>query len=585
MSMDEDVKGPREYIAAVLRRKLRLIIPVIFIFSVSLVVAAVMPAVYSSTATVLIEEPEVPREFIRSTITSFAAERLQVIQQRVMTTQNLISILNKFDLYGPERKRRPINEIAAQFRTQIEMKLVSAEVVDPRSGQSRKAVIAFNLSFEDEDPRVAQQVANELVSLYLNENLRIRRERAAETTGFLADEAARLGKQVSALEAKMAEFKQRNSGQLPEQLGINLSALSRVQSQIGDSERRLQALEERRIVLQGQLSQLDPQGTRVVDGETVLSPPERLKALQTRLISLRGIYGPRHPDVVKMEREVAVLKKETGGGTSGEALKLQLQELNDQISVEKERYGSKHPDVVKLERQAASLRAEIRKVGSSTGRSASYTPEPSNPTYILAQSQIKTINSQIAAISKEREELKQSLKSYEERVLRIPENEREFLLLRRDYDNAYAKYRDVKAKQLEAQLAESLETERKAERFSLIEPPQMPREPIKPNRMAIVFIGLVFAGAAGVGNVFLAEAMDQSVYGSKELKAVVGQAPLVIVPIIGDQETGKSRLWLWILLSIGIAVVCILAAIYAYHEFVRPVDVLWFSTLRKYGLG
>ena len=107
MSMDEDVKGPREYIAAVMRRKLRLIIPAIIIVSISLVVASVMPAVYRSTGTVLIEEPEVPREFIRSTITSFAAERLQVIQQRVMTTQNLISIINKFSLYAEERKRRP----------------------------------------------------------------------------------------------------------------------------------------------------------------------------------------------------------------------------------------------------------------------------------------------------------------------------------------------------------------------------------------------------------------------------------------------------------------------------------------------
>jgi len=585
MSMEEEAKGPREYIAAVLRRKLRLIIPAIIIVSISLVVAAVTPAVYKSTGTVLIEEPEIPREFIRSTITSFAAERLQVIQQRVMTTQNLISIINKFSLYGEERKRRPINEIAGQFRGQIEMELVSAEVVDPRSGRSGKAVIAFNLSFEDNDRRVAQQVANELVSLYLNENIRIRRERAAETTEFLADEAERLGKQVSALEASMAEFKKRNSGQLPEQLGINLGALSRTQSQLTDTERRLQALEERKIVLQGQLSQLDPQGTRVVDGQTVLSPPERLKALQTRLISMRGIYGPKHPDVIKMQREVEVLKKETGGGTSAEALKVQLSELNDQIKIERERYGAKHPDVVKLERQAASLRSAIKQAGNSTGKNPRYAPEPDNPTYIMAQSQLKTIDSQIQAIAKERTELRQSLKAYEERVLRIPENEREFLKLRRDYDNAYAKYRDVKAKQLEAQLAESLETEHKAERFSLIEPPQLPIEPIEPNRIAIIFIGLIFAGAAGVGNVFLAEALDESVYGSKQFKSVVGQAPLVIVPVIGAQKKSNRRVWIWVLVSIVLAIVCIIAAIYAYHIYVRPVDVLWFSTLRKYGLG
>jgi protein tyrosine kinase modulator len=585
MSITDDVKGPRDYLAAVLRRKLRLIIPAVLVIAISAVIAVSMPPVYRSTGTVLIEEPEVPREFIRSTITSFAAERLQVIQQRVMTTQNLISIINKFNLFADERKRKPISEIAGGFRDRINMELVSAEVGDPRSGRSGKAVIAFNVSFEDRDRRVAQQVANELVSLYLNENLRIRREKAAETTGFLAEEANRLGKQVSELEAKMAAFKQRNSGVLPEQLGMNLSVLSRIQSQIGEAERQLQALREHKINLQGQLSQLDPQGTRVVDGQTVLSPPERLKALQTKLISMRGIYGPKHPDVQKMEREVEVLEKETGGGSNAEALKKQLQDVNDQIAVERKRYGDKHPDVVNLERQAASLKSAIKAAGKKSTGKGSYTPEPDNPTYIMVQSQVKSIDSQIEATEKEREELKKQLATYEDRVQKIPENEREYLALRRDYDNAYSKYRDVKSKQLEAQLAEALETERKGERFSLIEPPQMPNAPIRPNRMAILFIGFIFAGAAGVGNVFLAEALDESVYGSRGLASVVGQAPLVVIPVIGEPDTGKSRRMLWISLAALGGVISIVAVIFSYHFFVSPLDVWWFSTLRKYGIG
>jgi protein tyrosine kinase modulator len=584
MSITDDAKGPRDYLAAVLRRKLRLIIPAVLVVAISAVIAVSVPPVYQSTGTVLIEEPEVPREFIRSTITSFAAERLQVIQQRVMTTQNLISIINKFNLFADERKRKPISEIAGGFRDRISMDLVSAEVGDPRSGRSGKAVIAFNVSFEDGNRRVAQQVANELVSLYLNENLRIRREKAAETTGFLAEEANRLGKQVSELEAKMADFKQRNSGMLPEQLGLNLGALNRVQTQMSDADRQLQALQEHKIVLQGQLTQLDPQGTRVIDGQTVLSSPERLKALQTKLISMRGVYGPKHPDVLKMEREVEVLKKETGGGDNTDALKHQLQELNERLTVERKRYGDKHPDVVKLERQVDSLKGAIKAGGKSSGKTP-YSPEPDNPSYIMVQSQIKTVNSQIEAVTKEREELKKSLANYEQRVQKIPENEREYLTLRRDYDNAYSKYREVKSKQLEAQLAEALETERKGERFSLIEPPQLPLVPIRPNRIAILFIGFIFAGAAGVGNVFLAEALDESVYGARGLAAVVGQAPLVVVPVIGEKETGKNRRWLWISLAVLGGVVSIVAAIFAYHIFISPLDVWWFSTLRKIGIG
>lgn len=582
MAITDDVKGPRDYLAAVLRRKFRLIVPAVIIAAIAVVIAVVTPAVYRSTGTVLIEEPEVPREFIRSTITSFAAERLQIIQQRVMTTQNLISIINKFDLYQERRKTTAINEIARGFRDKIAMQLVSAEVIDPRSGQARKAVIAFNVSFEDGDRRVAQQVANELVSLYLNENLRIRREKAAETTGFLAEEGDRLGKQLGELEARIAEFKARHSGVLPEQLGLNQAALARTDGQLNDANRRLQLLEERRIVLQSQLSQLNPMGSRVVDGQTILSPIERLKALQTKLISMKGVYGSQHPDVEKMRREIEALKKETGGSVGVEAYKRQLQDVNDQLATQRKKYGDKHPDVIRLERQARSLRAEIKDGKASGG--ANLAPKPDNPQYIMVQGQLRTLESQVEAVHKEREMLQAALKEYEARVLKIPENEREYLTLRRDYDNAQTKYRDVRAKQLEAQLAEALETERKGERFSLIEPPQLPLNPIRPNRMAIIFIGLVFAGAAGVGNVFLAEALDESIYGSRSLAAITGQTPLVVVPVIGE-SIKKPKKWPWILLGATVLVICLIGAIFAYHAYVKPLDVLWFSTLRKLGLG
>lgn len=583
MAIEEDVKGPKDYLDAVKRRRWRLIIPAFLVVIIAAVVAVSIPAVYESTATVLIEEPEVPREFIQSTITSFAAQRLQVIQQRVMTTQNLVSIINKFDLFKDERRQKPISEIASEFRDNISMDLVSAEVIDPRSGQSMQATIAFNISYQDSSRRVAQQVANELVSLYLNENLRDRREKAAETTGFLAEEARRLGQLVSEVENKIAEFKRRNAGQLPEQLELNLGLMRRAEADLADTARRIQLLEERKVVLQSELSQLSPHGARTIDGETVLSPSERLKALQTKLISMQGVYGRNHPDVMKMRREITALQKETGEGTDVNALKSQLQIANQSLVTTRKKYGPKHPDVVNVEKQIASLKAAIRNAGKSKSN-GSLTPKPDNPAYIMAQTQLKNLDSQLRSLVQQQGEIRKSLKVQEERVLKIPEAEREYLTLKRDYDNAYIKYKEVKAKQLQAQLAQSLETERKSERFSLIEPPQLPLKPVRPNRIAILFIGLVFAGAAGVGNVFLAETMDETVYGSKQLAAVVGHQPLVVVPLI-KQKTGKSgRRWL-IAAVVLIMLAAIAAGLYAFHVYVRPLDVMWFSTLRRFGFG
>ena len=583
MAIEEDVKGPKDYLDAVKRRRWRLIIPAFLVVIIAAIVAVSIPAVYESTATVLIEEPDVPREFIQSTITSFAAQRLQVIQQRVMTTQNLVSIINKFDLFKDERRQKPISEIASDFRENISMDLVSAEVIDPRSGRSMEATIAFNISYQDSSRRVAQQVANELVSLYLNENLRDRRQKAAETTGFLAEEARRLGQLVGEVENKIAEFKRRNAGQLPEQLELNLGLMRRAEADLADTARRIQLLEERKVVLQSELSQLSPHGARTIDGETVLSPSERLKALQTKLISMQGVYGRNHPDVVKMRREITALQKETGEGTDVDALKSQLQIANQSLVATRKKYGPKHPDVVNLEKQVASLKVAIRNAGNSKSN-GSLTPKPDNPAYIMAQTQLKNLDSQLRSLVQQQAEIRKSLKVQEERVLKIPEAEREYLTLKRDYDNAYIKYKEVRAKQLQAQLAQSLETERKSERFSLIEPPQLPLKPVRPNRIAILFIGLVFAGAAGVGNVFLAETMDETVYGSKQLASIVGHQPLVVVPLIKQKSAKSGRRWL-IAAVFLIIIAAIAVGLYGFHVYVRPLDVMWFSTLRRFGFG
>jgi hypothetical protein len=65
---------------------------------------------------------------------------------------------------------------------------------------------------------------------------------------------------------------------------------------------------------------------------------------------------------------------------------------------------------------------------------------------------------------------------------------------------------------------------------------------------------------------------------------VTGQAPLVVVPVIGEPVKRSNR-WIWILLGASVLVICLIGAIFAYHNFVKPLDVLWFSTLRKFGLG
>ena len=181
-----------DYLAAFRRRKGLILTVAGIVFLIGLVTAFVWPPTYQSSSTILIEEQDIPSELIQSTVTSYAAQRIQVISQRVMARSNLMEIVEKYDLYEKERKRYTTEEVLMSMREDIGIDMITAEVMDPRTGRPGVATIAFSLGFKSNSPQQAQKVASELTTLYLNENLKSRTEKAAETYDFLTAEANRL---------------------------------------------------------------------------------------------------------------------------------------------------------------------------------------------------------------------------------------------------------------------------------------------------------------------------------------------------------------------------------------------------------
>ena len=555
--------------------------PAVLVLVIAIFAAVIWPPTYKSSATILIEEPDVPRDLVRSTITSYAAERLQVITQRVMTSENLISIIKKFSLYQKERETQPINAVAAEMRETLEFKLLSANVIDPRSGRSTEAAIAFTLAFEYRRASVAQLVVNELVSLYLGENLRARREKAAETTDFLRDEAGRYGELVAEYEQKLSEFKTLYSGNLPAQHGINLQLMDRTERELGTVRRRLQELTQRRIFLQAQLSQVNPYEATIVDGHKIVSPEAQLRDLETRLITLQGVYGPDHPDVRKAMREIKALRKETGVAPNMAELHARQNAILSEISIARERYSDDHPDVLRLKRQLASVETAIKDAGNYKPAAPVRAAAPNNPTYIQIQTQLETLRLQEKSYGAEYAMLQIKMNEFEDRAVAAPEIEREYTLIRRDYEAALKNFQDVRGKLIQAELGEQLEMKRKGERFSLIEPPNLPYKPVKPNRLAIVLLGIVLSVGLGGAIVFMVEMLDQAVYGPRQLAAITGSSPLVVIPYITNQNDNR-RVWgRRMALGAGVTV-SVMVALYWFQDHGPPLDVLQSIVERKF---
>ena len=579
-----------EYLS-ILRRRKALIIAFAGILAPTIfLVALALPPVYRSTATILVQEQEVPPDLVRSTITSFADERIQVISQQVMTRAQLLSLVEKYDLYEKLLERAPKEEVVERMRKDIKLSTINADISDRSSGRRVNATIAFTISYDAPDPERAQKVANELVTLYMNENVKARQQSVAETTAFLAQEADRLGAQIQDTEAKLAEFKRRNVGRMPDSSAVNIQLAERTEAELQRIEREISLLQDRKLSIEAQLALVKPNlapAASAVAGAPVdptLSAEDRLRTLQARYASTSAVYGADHPDVRRMQREIAALKAETGTTDAGDTAE-QIKKLEVDLAAARERYGDGHPDVQRLRRSIAALEA-LGSKGSSSPKAADRRPvadaprSPDNPAYVVLVAQLESTQRELKQLAATREDLRAKQRAYDSRLLQIPEVEREYRELTRDYENAQTRYREIRAKQMQAEGAVELEKDLKAERFSLGEPANLPHKPYSPDRPRIALLGLLASVGGGLGLAWLREMFDRSIKGPLELARIAAVPILTPIPYIEtDRERASKRRRA--IAIMGLVALLFGAFLLGIHEFVKPLPALAESIVNK----
>jgi uncharacterized protein involved in exopolysaccharide biosynthesis len=259
----------------------------------------------------------------------------------------------------------------------------------------------------------------------------------------------------------------------------------------------------------------------------------------------------------------------------------QLAQAKAQLAAAQQKYTPDHPDVVRLRRTVDSLEKEVDKE-AAVGTLRAATNHADNPVYIQVKGQLDALEVDRATAVQKRDELKVKFEDYQRRLALTPAVEQEYRTLARDLESAQLKYQEILAKQTEAQVAQNLETERKGERFTLIEPPQPPEKPIRPNRVAILLVGIVLSLALGFIGVMAHESLDASVRGPGDIRQLLQVPALASIPLIltaADRARSRSlRRY-----TLGGGVVAVLTAAVLVHLLVKPLDVLWLIVLRRFG--
>jgi polysaccharide biosynthesis transport protein len=501
-----------EYLEILKRRRWLLIVPAVVLFAIVAVVTTILPTKYQSTAMIMIEQPEIATDLVRTTVTGLAEQRVQVVGQRVLNRENLRQVIEKYDLYTAERETASLDDMARAMRSNIRLEMVRE---GDRRGRVGENAIAFILAYESDSPAQAQQVVDELASLFLQENTLQRQQSARETTRFLTQEGARLSKEIVELEGRLAAFKEANMNSLPELQNMNMTLMQRTEEELRRNDQDVRALNERITSLQSQLAEMNP--SRHLD---------RLRALEAEYASLAARYTERHPDRINTRRELESLRSELGG--------------------------------------------------------TSVVGPGNNPAYDQIQSQLQSALTDRRLQLAAREELRQKLDQIESRLSLTPVIEVEYRSLTREHETAIDKLRDLRAKQMQAELAESLEAESKSERFVLIQPASFPYRPSSPNRQALLLLGFVFGIGGGVGTVVLRESLDNAVHGPKGVARATGLPPIAVIPLIQTDEDRAHIRHQRLLLALG-GVVLLAATLAFVHYQVQPLDELYLELLERAG--
>jgi succinoglycan biosynthesis transport protein ExoP len=420
------------YLGILKRRKKYFIIPALVVLVGAILVARLLPAIYQSSSTILIEEQQIPPEFVRSTVTGFADQRIQSLTQQILSRVKLWEIIQRFNLYADLRGKRAREEIIDTMRNNIAIDMIGAEEMMGKKGGRKSnqssVTIAFSISYRGKHPGTVQKVASTLASLYLEQNLKTREAQAQSTTHFLEAELKQLQERIKSLGDKITAFKEQHDGLLPEQQMFNRSQAENLEMQIKQLDASIRNAEERKIYLEGQLVTVKPDTPLIGStGERVLAPADRLKALEVQLADLQSKFSNDHPDVRKVRREIAALKKMVGQTGGSAALRRQkLTQLRAELAEKQGKYSAQHPEVKKLQNEIVQL--EKAPEGVTPVRPVT---EPENPAYISLTTQVKAAEVDIGSLRNQQTSLIDKLQMYRKRLEEAPKVEQEYLALTR----------------------------------------------------------------------------------------------------------------------------------------------------------
>jgi len=490
---------PDQVLEIIIRRRWLIIIPLCLVLTAGFFYTLKAPKIYMASTTILIQPQKVPTDYVQSIVTADPQQRINTISQQILSRTNLENIIKQFGLFQDKDNMYPEDKINS----------MRERVVVTQTSSRYQSTEAFVVSFTGSNPEIVMNVANTLASYFMDENLKAREIQAIGTSEFLESELEKIKIKLEDREKEIAAYRAKHMGGLPDELETNLRTLDRLQSQYSDDLNTLRDTQNDVALLKTQISRLREMEE---SGRTSLQTEVPIAGRQTSLT---------------MEQQYELAKSQL-----------------DELLV---KYTAQHPEVIKLTKTVADLKKKVeaeKKEGKESGSQGSLnTNARSSNNAVLFQHEftLRQRENDIINLKASIQQIKKAMQVYQQRVEDTPKREQELQSIQRDYNNIKESYNSLLARRLEAELALNMEKKQKGEQFRILDYARLPEKPISPDVRMLLMLSLALGLGLGGGTAFLLEFLNPTLRRDEQIEIEIGLPILASIPPLEQPGAGKKK--------------------------------------------
>jgi polysaccharide chain length determinant protein (PEP-CTERM system associated) len=504
-----------DYIDILRRHKGWIFGPLFAALVLSVVGAYLWPDTYVSMAAIRVVPPQVPENFVPANMNTDVQGRVNSLIQTILSRAALTSIINTHNLYKRERERLPLDDVIENMRL-YDIKCCPLLQTANTQRSDRNDYPAFQIGFAYSDRFVAQKVTTDLVSRFLEENVRAVSQQTVSTTQFLRDQWEAAKKKLDTIEQKLSVFRSQNLGRLPEEQQSNYQQLGAMQTQMLNLNTSMNRVNQEKLLYENQLRIFREQLSTLKDpnsdqaqqqkNEKLAEKDREIEQYENALAGARERYKETHPDIQRLNNLLAVAKKQ-----------------RETILKQEE---TKKPDATATRQPNLQIVREQRDIQVAIQR---------------VEGLVQAKDMEMEDYKKQAAQVEKDIHAAQVRIESIPVGIKEYDELLRERDLAKKDYEDLDRRLTASQMSTALENRQQGERLEQLDPPSLPQTPAQPKRPLIIAIGTGIGLIVGLCLAGAMEVKDTTLKNLKDVRAYTQLAVLGSIPLLENDSVIHHR--------------------------------------------